>query len=408
MTECKFCKTPITWTKRGDKSVPLNIDGTDHRCKDGKIVSSGEKLPTHIGKLIMYAGNQAMLLLKDGKEHSYAITSEVLKDWQGCGFLLPAENHPDVWLEFSVDQKGFIRPGAKVVLCPEWAKTLTDPTNGEIKSPFKSGKEIFEQNLKEKIAESTTKSPVQPAAQTPAQNAPPKGKETPTLGGSPAPAINPPKEDIWSKECEEFKALLISTKREGIEDLLKYLEESTDFYIAPSSTKYHDANAGGLLHHSLNVYHNLVALSKTFSEDYPEDALIIIGLLHDLCKTNFYKLTKKQLPRKDDKGDLVYTDYGAKIWDDTLVYEIDDKLPLGHGEKSVILLQRHIKLTDTEIMGIRWHMMAYDDVKNSYAGNLAITNASDKFRIIPLMHIADLAASFLEMRKEDPTKEGAP
>jgi hypothetical protein len=427
MTECKFCKTPITWTKRGDKSVPLNIDGTDHRCKDGKIVSSGEKLPTHIGKLIMYAGNQAMLLLKDGKEHSYAITSEVLKDWQGCGFLLPAENHPDVWLEFSVDQKGFIRPGAKVVLCPEWAKTLTDPTNGEIKSPFKSGKEIFEQNLKEKIAESTAKpSGVADAmaAQATAEKAhiadmeriSREAKEHQATmakenAARKAAVNNPPqtaKEDTWTKERDEFNALLISTKRDGIEDLLVYLETETDFYIAPSSTKYHDANAGGLLHHSIRVYHNLVALSKTFSEDYPEDALIIIGLLHDLCKTNFYKLTKKQLPRKDDKGDLVYTDYGAKIWDDTLVYEIDDKLPLGHGEKSVILLQRHIKLTDTEIMGIRWHMMAYDDVKNSYAGNLAITNASDKFRIIPLMHIADLAASFLEMRKEDPTKEGAP
>jgi hypothetical protein len=64
------------------------------------------------------------------------------------------------------------------------------------------------------------------------------------------------------------------------------------------------------------------------------------------------------------------------------------------------MLQRYIQLTDTEIMGIRWHMMAYDDLAHSYAGNLAITNASDKFPIIPLMHIADLSASFLEVRPE--------
>ena len=192
MPECNRCHTPITWTKRAGRSVPLNIDGTDHHCKDGVNIPSTEKPPTQIGKLIMYAGNQAMLLLKDGKEHSYAITSEVLKDWQGCGFLLPAENHPDVWLDFSVDPKGFIRPGANVVLCPDWSKSLTDPTNGKIKTPFKSGKEILEQKLKEKIAEGTAKPAVQPAAQPSAQNPPPKGKEQASVSGSPAPATNPP------------------------------------------------------------------------------------------------------------------------------------------------------------------------------------------------------------------------
>jgi len=142
MSKCKYCSQEISWSKRGGKNIPLNIDGTDHHCKDGVNIPSTEKPPTQIGKLVMYEGNQAKLLLKDGKEHSYAITAGVLKDWQNAGHLLPPENHPDVWLDFSVDDKGFIRPGAKVAQRPEWAKELSDPTKGEVKSPFKTGTEV--------------------------------------------------------------------------------------------------------------------------------------------------------------------------------------------------------------------------------------------------------------------------
>lgn len=142
MPECNRCHTPITWTKRAGRNIPLNIDGTDHHCKDGVNIPSTEKLPTQIGKLLMYEGNQAKLMLKDGKEHSYAISTDVLKGWQNAGHLLPADNHPDVWLDFSVDDKGFIRPGAKVAQRPDWAKDLSDPTKGEVKSPFKTGSEV--------------------------------------------------------------------------------------------------------------------------------------------------------------------------------------------------------------------------------------------------------------------------
>lgn len=215
--------------------------------------------------------------------------------------------------------------------------------------------------------------------------------------------------DPYTDEMAEFKALLLSVKREGIPEFLAHLENETDFFIAPSSTHYHDSCVGGLLHHSLTVYHNLVALSRLYAVDIPDDgsSLIIISLLHDLCKINLYKQERKSLPRRDDKGDIILDDWGRKIWDEQVVYTVDDQYPLGHGEKSVIMLQRYIRLTDTEIFAIRWHMMAYDDCRNSYAGNLAITNASDKYRIIPLFHMADLAASFLEMRPAVPEQGGA-
>jgi hypothetical protein len=222
-------------------------------------------------------------------------------------------------------------------------------------------------------------------------------------GKSPVEPTLAPKEDVWGNERQEFCDLLTSTGREGMPDLLQHLIEKTDFFIAPSSTKYHDARDGGLLHHSLNVYRNLVELSKLYTVEVPSDSsLVIIALLHDMCKANIYRLTKKPIPRTNEKGELILDSWGKKIWDETPVYVIEDQYPLGHGEKSVIMLQRFIPLSDTEIFAIRWHMMAYDDSRNSYAGNLAITNASDKYRIIPLFHMADLAASFLELKEKIP------
>lgn len=196
---------------------------------------------------------------------------------------------------------------------------------------------------------------------------------------------------------EEFQNILLSTERKGMPELLEYLE-TTDFYFAPSSTQYHDAKVGGLVDHSLKVYGNMVRLNNIFQGNYKEDTLKIVGLLHDLCKVNFYTLEKKSLPRKDDKGNLVFDDFKRKIWDETTIYIIEDQLPLGHGEKSVILTQRFISLTTEEIMAIRWHMGGYDDLHSTYAGNLAITSASDKFPLIILTHIADLSASFLKVR----------
>lgn len=196
--------------------------------------------------------------------------------------------------------------------------------------------------------------------------------------------------DIWTVECEEFRNLLSSVKREGINELLIYLEDETDFFIAPSSTKYHDARDGGLLHHSLKVYENLVRLSGIFEGEYTLETLKIVGLLHDICKTNFYKTSFRNVKHEERPlGDQ---------WVKEPFIDIDDQLPLGHGEKSVILAQRYIPLNIIEVMAIRWHMMAYDDLHYSYAGNIAITGASSKYPLIVLTHIADLSASFLEVR----------
>ena len=202
------------------------------------------------------------------------------------------------------------------------------------------------------------------------------------------------------EQKELFLNLLSNVKRNGINNLLDYLEE-TDFYIAPASSKYHGAYDKGLLEHSLEVYYKLLSLKNNFDFEIEEDSLKIIGLFHDICKMNFYIKTKKNSKKKDDKGNFILNPKGFPIWEEIEYYDIEDKLPLGHGEKSVIILQQFIQLNLNELMAIRWHMMAYDDVTRGYAGNLALTNALNKYPIIALTHCADLLSISLKPNKKE-------
>ena len=358
--DCDRCGQKIGFRKEGGRTIPINGDGTPHHCQK----AAPAEAPKEDSRIGIYGGivrGQISLTLRSGIMMSQ-VTPDLLKCLTDPNTAI--KNGMKIKLVFGKDGKA-----EKAEVCPDQPAPATAPAPAQQPATVATEKPT-------ETCTSPKESPAQPASQ-------PLTKE----------------EDVWGQERDEFCNLLTSTGREGMPALLQYLVEKTDFFIAPSSTQYHDAVAGGLLHHSLKVYHNLVTLSKTFQSDIPTDSLIIIGLLHDLCKANFYKLTKKSLPRKDDKGELVLDTYGKKIWEDVMAYDIEDQFPAGHGEKSVILILRYIQLTDEEIMAIRWHMGAYDDVKQSYGGNLALTNASEKYPITVLTHMADLSASFLEVRK---------
>ena len=90
---------------------------------------------------------------------------------------------------------------------------------------------------------------------------------------------------------EEFIKLLRETNREGIENLLDFLEKS-DFYKAPASTRFHGSKDQGLLEHSLKVYEILEEKMKhtPIKIDIPEESIRITALLHDICKTNYYSV----------------------------------------------------------------------------------------------------------------------
>ncbi len=184
---------------------------------------------------------------------------------------------------------------------------------------------------------------------------------------------------------EEFTKIYRDTiKREGADKLLNYLQ-STDFFIAPASSKYHNSFEGGLADHSINVYYRLKKLVE--SEDslygkYTDETIAIIGLLHDLCKINFYV-----------KGTRKYNDNG--VWLTRTVYNISEDLPFGHGEKSVYIINKFMKLTDVEALAIDWHMGPYDN--RAQSGNIQTLEAAFKYDpICFLTHIADSMATYID------------
>ena len=139
-------------------------------------------------------------------------------------------------------------------------------------------------------------------------------------------------------------------QREGAQELLEWLQK-TDFFIAPASTKFHCACLGGLVQHSVNVYR--VMLEKHFDpETDSEESFAICGLLHDICKAEFYKEGTRNVKNEET---------GA--WEKRPFYSIEDKYPYGHGEKSVFLIERFMRLKTSEAIAIRWHMGGFDEAE---------------------------------------------
>ena len=179
---------------------------------------------------------------------------------------------------------------------------------------------------------------------------------------------------------EEFLKLLRTIKRDGIEDLIKFLE-STDFFIAPASTRFHGDFAGGLVEHSMKVYEILVQKVKTSSKpiEVSEDTLKIVALLHDVCKANFYKVDYRNA--KNALG----------VWEKVPYYVVEDTIPYGHGEKSVMMITEYMKLTVEEKYAIRWHM-GLSEPKELY-GTLSV--AFNKYPLALMLFEADLEATYL-------------
>ena len=178
---------------------------------------------------------------------------------------------------------------------------------------------------------------------------------------------------------EEFLNLLRSIKRDGIEELISFIE-STDFFTAPASTRFHGDHPGGLLEHSMKVYEILVEKVKNASIklDVSEDTLKIVALLHDICKVNFYKIDYRNA--KNALG----------VWEKVPYYTIEDTIPYGHGEKSVMMITEYMKLTSEEKYAIRWHM-GFSEPKEQY---LALGQAFKKYPLALLLHEADMETTY--------------
>ncbi len=190
---------------------------------------------------------------------------------------------------------------------------------------------------------------------------------------------------------ERFKELYRSkVKREGADKFYDFLSATSDFFTAPASTRFHGAYDGGLLEHSLNVYDCLNdylsrnRVKDIYGMEYSEETVAIAALLHDVCKTGCYKKGTRNV--KDANG----------VWQTVPTYEFDDKLPYGHGEKSVYIISGYMKLTREEAFAIRYHMgfSSTDDPRN-------VSSAFEMFPLAFALSVADSEATFfIESKKQ--------
>jgi len=190
------------------------------------------------------------------------------------------------------------------------------------------------------------------------------------------------------KTC--FITALKETKREGIEAFLAYLE-TTDFYTAPASTKFHLAVPGGLLQHSLHVLKYAREEAKSVESlgiVIPQASVTLAGLLHDLCKVGYYV--------EGEEWDKEWKDK-TNEWRKKKVFKVEDNLPLGHGEKSVILASRYLTLTPDEMAAIRWHMVGFDpSIHFFYPSGAPYQESTKRYPLVTLLAIADMKAAMVE------------
>ena len=184
---------------------------------------------------------------------------------------------------------------------------------------------------------------------------------------------------------EQFLELLNKVIRDGIDKLIAYIEK-TDFFKAPASTRFHGNYEGGLLEHSLNVY-NLLKEKLSHKLDIvhvTDETIILVTLLHDLCKANYYTVDYRN--KKNEDG----------VWVKEPYYTVNDTIPYGHGEKSVMMITKFIDLSLEEMYAIRWHM-GFTEPKELYN---TISTVYEKYPLALALHEADLEASYiLESRK---------
>lgn len=198
---------------------------------------------------------------------------------------------------------------------------------------------------------------------------------------------------------EKFEQLLTSVKRDGIDKLLAYIRKS-DFYRAPASTRFHSCHDGGLLEHSLNLYECLLSKKQNpiwaeVLREVDDESLILVALLHDLCKSYLYVPEFKNKKVYGDTG--TKKDEGGRFdWQAVKGYSTDDKIPYGHGEKSVMMIEEFIKLKPIERYAIRWHM-GFTEPKEYWN---TLTTAIKKYPVILAVHQADMEATYLLEEEE--------
>ena len=193
-------------------------------------------------------------------------------------------------------------------------------------------------------------------------------------------------ENIINENMQKFLDIYQKNiSREGSRELLEWLKK-TDFFVAPASTKFHSACAGGLCSHSILVYERFKSnLQREFGDELSkiisEESIAIIALLHDICKVDCYKIDYKNVKIDNE-------------WVKQPYYMYNDSLPYGHGEKSVYMISGFMKLTREEALAINWHMGGFDS--RVIGGFYGLSNVFANHPISLIMHVSDVEATYLD------------
>ena len=178
--------------------------------------------------------------------------------------------------------------------------------------------------------------------------------------------------------------------REGADALLDYLQNKSDFFTVPASARFHGAHPGGLCEHSVNVYHCLAdylqrpRVRELYGLGYSEESVAIAALLHDLCKIGCYRAGTRNVKNE-----------ATGQWEKVPTFFYEDKLPYGHGEKSVYIISGFLRLTREEAMAIRWHMgfSGCEDART-------VGQALQQYPLAFALATADMEASYFLERSE--------
>jgi hypothetical protein len=188
---------------------------------------------------------------------------------------------------------------------------------------------------------------------------------------------------------DEYKGFIVDLFNEALNvasddpvwRLLDHLDDESDYWTAPASTRFHGAEESGLVRHSLAVLANSAILCPAMTGAAPDMyPLVVASLFHDLCKVNMYE--KKSRNVKNERTDA---------WESVPCYAVRaDYLSFGHGVESMLRIGRFIELPVAWNHAVRWHMGSYD---LSDSDQYVYKKALSAHKEVLLLHTADMQAA---------------
>ena len=195
--------------------------------------------------------------------------------------------------------------------------------------------------------------------------------------------------DQLNKNREDFITLVKSLetfKNHDTEGLIDCLD-SSDFFYAPATSKYHGSYPGGLCEHSLRVYKTLCRLNETFACGYSDRTLKLVGLLHDLSKVDYYEEYSRNVKNA----------FGQ--WEQVKEYRIKDASSRQLGDKGVnafLQVSKYFPLTEEETMALIYQYAGADKSECSED----VLSILDKYSLTALIHVADILSVYVEKEHE--------